>query len=62
MSREQSGVERKARIFNLQKYNMYDGPGVRSMAFLKGCPLRCKWCSNPESQLRGHEVMFKRAN
>lgn len=62
MSHEQSSVERKVRIFNLQKYNMYDGPGVRSMAFLKGCPLRCKWCSNPESQQRGHEVMFKRAN
>lgn len=38
---------------------MYDGPGVRSMAFFKGCPLRCAWCSNPESQHRGHEVMFK---
>ncbi len=61
MSGEQA-VERKVRIFNLQKYNMYDGPGVRSMAFLKGCPLRCKWCSNPESQLRVHEVMFKRVN
>lgn len=62
MSHEQGSVERKARIFNLQKYNMYDGTGVRSMAFLKGCPLRCKWCSNPESQQRGHEVMFKSAN
>ncbi|WP_072500029.1 choline TMA-lyase-activating enzyme [Olsenella phocaeensis] len=62
MSHEQGSVERKARVFNLQKYNMYDGPGVRSMAFLKGCPLRCKWCSNPESQLRAHEVMFKSAN
>ena len=60
MDFEQNGVERKARVFNLQKYNMYDGPGVRSMAFLKGCPLRCKWCSNPESQKLGHEVMFKR--
>ncbi len=59
---EQGSVERTVRVFNLQKYNMYDGPGVRSMAFLKGCPLRCKWCSNPESQQRGHEVMFKRAN
>lgn len=50
---------RTVRIFNMQKYNMYDGPGVRSMAFFKGCPLRCAWCSNPESQHRGHEVMFK---
>ncbi|MDY2788727.1 MAG: choline TMA-lyase-activating enzyme [Atopobium sp.] len=59
MEPQQEKIERKVRIFNLQKYNMYDGPGVRSMAFLKGCPLRCKWCSNPESQLREHEVMFK---
>ena len=53
MSHEQGSVERKARIFNLQKYNMYDGPGVRSMAFLKGCPLRCKWCSNPRASSVG---------
>ncbi len=56
----EESVERTARIFNLQKYNMYDGPGIRSIAFFKGCPLRCKWCSNPESQRRGFEVMFKR--
>ena len=57
----QENAERTARIFNLQKYNMYDGPGVRSIAFFKGCPLRCKWCSNPESQKHGFEVMFKTA-
>ena len=43
-------IERKAFIFNKQKYNMYDGPGVRTLVFFKGCPLRCKWCSTPESQ------------
>lgn len=59
MAQVPENTERTARIFNLQKYNMYDGPGVRSMCFLKGCPLRCKWCSNPESQLRAHEIMFK---
>lgn len=52
-------TERSARVFNTQKYNMYDGPGVRSIAFFKGCPLRCKWCSNPESQHRGFEILFK---
>lgn len=53
-------IERKAHIFNIQKYNMYDGPGVRTLVFFKGCPLRCTWCSNPEGQLRGFEVLFKK--
>lgn len=37
-------------IFNIQKYSVHDGPGIRTILFLKGCPLRCQWCSNPESQ------------
>lgn len=53
-------VERKAFIFNIQKYNMYDGPGVRTLVFFKGCPLRCKWCSNPEGIEKKYQVMFKR--
>lgn len=53
-------MERKALIFNVQKYNMYDGPGVRTIVFFKGCPLRCKWCSNPEGMDRKIQVMFKR--
>lgn len=42
--------EMKACIFNIQKYSIHDGPGIRTVVFFKGCPLRCKWCSNPESQ------------
>lgn len=38
------------RIFNIQKFSVHDGPGVRDTVFMKGCPLRCVWCSNPESQ------------
>lgn len=38
------------RIFDIQKYSIHDGPGIRTIVFLKGCPLRCKWCCNPESQ------------
>lgn len=38
-------------IFNIQKFSVNDGPGIRTTVFLKGCPLRCKWCANPESQL-----------
>lgn len=51
-------VERTALIFNIQKYSIYDGPGVRTLVFFKGCPLRCQWCSNPESQTRAHQVML----
>lgn len=40
----------KACIFNIQKYSIHDGPGIRTVIFFKGCPLRCLWCSNPESQ------------
>lgn len=40
----------KGRIFNIQKYSVHDGPGVRTIVFLKGCRLRCRWCCNPESQ------------
>lgn len=37
-------------IFNIQRFTIHDGPGLRTELFLKGCPLRCDWCSNPESQ------------
>ena len=53
-------MERKALIFNVQKYNMYDGPGIRTIVFFKGCPLRCKWCANPEGLERKIQIMFKK--
>ena len=40
----------KGRIFNVQRFSVHDGPGIRTIVFLKGCFLRCKWCCNPESQ------------
>ncbi len=40
----------KGRVFNIQRFSIHDGPGVRTIVFLKGCPLKCKWCCNPESQ------------
>lgn len=53
-------IERKAFISNVQKYNMYDGPGVRTLVFFKGCPLRCKWCSNPENLERQYKIMYRK--
>lgn len=43
-------LDTKGRIFDVQKYSIHDGPGIRTIVFLKGCVLRCKWCCNPESQ------------
>jgi len=47
----------KGRIFNIQRFSIHDGPGVRTIIFLKGCPLRCRWCCNPESQDWKSETM-----
>ena len=43
-------LDTKGRVFDVQKYSIHDGPGIRTIVFLKGCVLRCKWCCNPESQ------------
>jgi len=43
-------------VFNIQHYSIHDGPGIRTLVFLKGCPLRCAWCVNPESQLSQPEI------
>jgi pyruvate formate lyase activating enzyme len=40
----------RGRIFNIQRFSLHDGPGIRTTVFFKGCPLRCPWCHNPESQ------------
>jgi pyruvate formate lyase activating enzyme len=49
--------QEKGVVFDIQKYSMHDGPGVRTLVFLKGCPLRCRWCSNPESISPRFQVM-----
>lgn len=48
----------KGIIFNIQKFSIHDGPGIRTTVFFKGCPLKCKWCSNPESQLEDVQILY----
>ena len=50
-------LKTKGRIFDIQRYSIHDGHGIRTIVFLKGCVLRCKWCCNPESQSRETETM-----
>lgn len=54
-------MEEKGTVFNIQKFSLHDGPGVRTTVFLKGCPLRCKWCSNPESQACRPQILYHSA-
>jgi pyruvate formate lyase activating enzyme len=46
-------------VFDIQRFSLNDGPGIRTIVFLKGCPLFCPWCSNPESQSLKPEVMYQ---
>lgn len=48
----------KGLIFNIQRFSIHDGEGIRTILFLKGCPLKCIWCCNPESQNPEPEVLF----
>jgi pyruvate formate lyase activating enzyme len=54
---EQEGI-----VFDIQRYSIHDGPGIRTIVFLKGCPLACRWCCNPESQQPGPVVMYRAAS
>lgn len=45
-------------IFDVQRFSVHDGPGIRTTVFLKGCPLRCLWCQNPESISRRPEIVY----
>ena len=46
------------RVFDVQRFSLHDGPGIRTVVFLKGCPLRCSWCANPESQRAEAEIAW----
>ena len=56
---EENYRQTKGRIFNIQKFSIHDGPGIRTIVFLKGCLLRCRWCCNPESQEFGIQTMME---
>ncbi len=51
-------MEAQGMLFDIQHFSLQDGPGVRATVFFKGCPLRCKWCSNPESQSASPQMLY----
>jgi len=48
----------KGTVFDIQRFSVHDGPGIRTTVFMKGCPLRCRWCHNPEGLCRGLQLQF----
>lgn len=56
LGHERSGNPAMGIITDIQRFSLHDGPGIRTTVFLKGCPLRCKWCCNPETQEHGPEL------
>lgn len=54
---EETYLKEQGRVFDIQKFSIHDGPGIRTLVFLKGCLFRCKWCCNPESQNFDVETM-----
>jgi pyruvate formate lyase activating enzyme len=52
------GVEQTGVVFDIQRASLHDGPGIRTTVFLKGCPLNCIWCHNPEAQLLKPQLFF----
>ena len=48
----------QAQVFNIQRFSVHDGPGIRTTIFLKGCPLACTWCHNPEGLLSDPEIVL----
>ncbi|PSW06563.1 [formate-C-acetyltransferase]-activating enzyme [Photobacterium lipolyticum] len=53
--------EREGRVFNIQRYSLNDGQGIRTVVFFKGCPLTCPWCANPESRSPKQQMIKREA-
>lgn len=54
--------EARGMVSEIQRFSLHDGPGIRTIVFLKGCPLRCSWCSNPETQAPDSQLMVQEDN
>ena len=55
---ERVATSATGRVFDVQRFSLHDGPGIRTVVFFKGCPLRCVWCANPESQRAAPEIAW----
>ena len=51
-------MSEKGLVFNIQRFSIHDGPGIRTTVFLKGCSMRCFWCHNPEGRLQKPELQY----
>ena len=54
--------QQRLHVFNIERFALHDGPGIRTTIFLKGCPLHCPWCANPESQSMKPQILFRESN
>ena len=58
LCRGAAGDFMKGNVFHIQRFSLFDGPGVRTVVFLKGCPLRCIWCHNPEGWNPREQILY----
>ncbi len=58
MMNQRKNDDGRGLVFNIQKFSLHDGSGIRTLVFLKGCPLTCEWCSNPEGQSYSRQLAF----